>query len=69
MAWVIIYFYITLFILSKHILKTEDAVEQGTRVLGATAPGDIIIVGIFPVHEAVDKKNNSFAPQQPPCIR
>lgn len=65
MAWVIFYFYITLFII---ILKTEEAIEQGTRVLGATAPGDIIIVGIFPVHEDVDKKN-SFAPQQPPCIR
>lgn len=66
MARVIIYFYITLFII---ILKTEEAIKQGTRVLGATAPGDIIIVGIFPVHEDVDKKDNSFAPQQPACIR
>lgn len=68
MAWVslIIYLYIPLFI---NILKTEEAVEQETRVLRATAPGDIIIVGVFSVHEDVDKKNNSFAPQKPSCIR
>lgn len=68
MAWVslLIYFHITFFLI---ILKIQEAVEEDTRVLGATAPGDIIIAGIFPIHEDVDKKNNSFAPQQQPCIR
>ncbi|KAM7382334.1 hypothetical protein PAMP_002071 [Pampus punctatissimus] len=36
---------------------------------GATAPGDIIIGGIFPIHEDVDKQNNSFAPHLQPCVR
>ncbi|XP_042346173.1 G-protein coupled receptor family C group 6 member A isoform X2 [Plectropomus leopardus] len=47
------------------------ASEQDSRVLEATAPGDIIIGGIFPVHEGVDKDkdNSSFAPHLQPCIR
>ncbi|XP_068180356.1 G-protein coupled receptor family C group 6 member A isoform X2 [Antennarius striatus] len=40
---------------------------EGPRVL--TASGDIIIGGIFPIHEAVDKENQSFVPRQKQCIR
>lgn len=68
MAWValVIYLHITLFLI---ILEKGQATEQGTRVRGATAAGDIIIGGIFPVHEDVDKNNNSFAPHVQQCIR
>ncbi|XP_038566242.1 G-protein coupled receptor family C group 6 member A [Micropterus salmoides] len=66
MAWVtpVIYVYIT-----HTILEIGHATEKGTRVPEATAPGDIIIGGVFPIHGDVDKKNNSFAPHKPPCIR
>ncbi|XP_044062485.1 G-protein coupled receptor family C group 6 member A [Siniperca chuatsi] len=62
----VIYLHITLFHI---ILEKGHAIEKGTRVLGATAPGDIIIGGIFAIHEDVDKKNSSFAPHLQPCIR
>ncbi|TMS10900.1 G-protein coupled receptor family C group 6 member A [Larimichthys crocea] len=51
------------------ILETGHATEKGTRVPQATAPGDIIIGGIFPIHEDVAKENNSYAPHIQPCIR
>ncbi|KAM6936658.1 G-protein coupled receptor family C group 6 member A [Lycodopsis pacificus] len=68
MDWVtrVIYLHIPLNLI---ILETGHATEKDTRVLGATAPGDIIIGGIFPIHEDVDKENNTFAPQLQPCIR
>lgn len=69
MAWVALLIYlhsITLFLI---ILEIGHATEKGTRVRGATAPGDIIIGGIFPIHEDVDKENSSFAPHLQPCIR
>lgn len=62
----VIYLHITLNLI---ILETGHATEKDTRILGATAPGDIIIGGIFPIHEDVNKENNSFAPQLQPCIR
>lgn len=49
-------------------LEKGHTTEKDTRVMDATAPGDIIIGGIFPIHEDVDKKN-SFAPQPQSCIR
>lgn len=68
MAWVAlgIYVHITLFLI---ILEVGRATEMGTRVPAATAPGDIIIGGIFPIHEDVDKENKSFEPHLQPCIR
>uniref|UniRef100_A0A8D3CT21 G-protein coupled receptor family C group 6 member A n=1 Tax=Scophthalmus maximus TaxID=52904 RepID=A0A8D3CT21_SCOMX len=48
--------------------RERHTTEKDTRVMDATAPGDIIIGGIFPIHEDVDKKN-SFAPQPQSCIR
>ncbi|XP_049901731.1 G-protein coupled receptor family C group 6 member A [Epinephelus moara] len=68
MAWVapLIYLHITLFLF---ILEMGHGTEEDSRMLGVTAPGDIIIGGIFPVHEDVDKMNNSFAPHLQPCIR
>ncbi|XP_071325635.1 G-protein coupled receptor family C group 6 member A-like [Trachinotus anak] len=53
------------------ILETgHAAAEADTRALAATAPGDIIIGGMFPVHRNVEKRNNdSYAPQIQPCIR
>ncbi|XP_070823099.1 G-protein coupled receptor family C group 6 member A [Chaetodon trifascialis] len=62
----LIYLHILLFFI---ILEIGHATEKTTRVLEATAPGDIVIGGIFPIHEDVDKENNSFAPHLKPCIR
>ncbi|KAM9425778.1 G-protein coupled receptor family C group 6 member A [Pholidichthys leucotaenia] len=50
-------------------LETEHAAKTDTSGPGITAPGDIIIGGIFPIHEDVDRNNSSFAPQAQPCIR
>ncbi|XP_068425904.1 G-protein coupled receptor family C group 6 member A [Clinocottus analis] len=61
-----IYLHITLNLI---ILETGHGYQKDIRILGATAPGDIIIGGIFPIHEDVVKENNSFAPQLQPCIR
>lgn len=63
----VIYLHITLFVL---ILELGCATDGGTEMPAATAPGDIIIGGIFPIHEDVDKENNSnFKPYIQPCIR
>lgn len=63
MAWVVlgIYVYITPFLI---ILDIGCATE---RV--ATAPGDVIIGGIFPIHEGVDTGNESFEPHPLRCVR
>ncbi|XP_036929302.1 G-protein coupled receptor family C group 6 member A isoform X2 [Acanthopagrus latus] len=68
MAWIalVIYLYITLFFT---ILESGHGIVKGSRALSATAPGDVIIGGIFPIHEDVDKENTSFAPHLQPCIR
>lgn len=44
------------------------AKQQGTKVQAVTAPGDIVIGGIFPIHESVHK-DVSFKPFGQPCIR
>ncbi|XP_035464926.1 G-protein coupled receptor family C group 6 member A [Scophthalmus maximus] len=49
-------------------LEIGHATDKYTRVMEATAPGDIIIGGIFPIHEDVDK-NNFFSSHQQSCIR
>ncbi|XP_070768754.1 G-protein coupled receptor family C group 6 member A [Enoplosus armatus] len=51
------------------ILAKGHATENGTIVSEATAPGDIIIGGIFPIHEDVDKDNKTFEPNAQPCVR
>lgn len=62
----VVYLHITLFVL---ILELGCATDRGTEMPAATAPGDIIIAGIFPIHEDVAKENNSFEPYIQPCIR
>ncbi|XP_040899422.1 G-protein coupled receptor family C group 6 member A [Toxotes jaculatrix] len=68
MAWVplVMSFQIMFFLI---ILESGHATETDPRGLGATATGDIIIGGIFSIHEDVNKDNISFAPQPRPCIR
>lgn len=61
----IINVHITLFFLILEIGRGTD----GTSLPAATAPGDIIIGGIFPIHEDVDKEIISFQPHIKPCIR
>ncbi|KAM9353828.1 G-protein coupled receptor family C group 6 member A [Symphorus nematophorus] len=62
----VISLHITLFLF---ILEIGHATEKSTRVPEASAPGDIIIGGVFPMHEDVQKDNKSFAPRIQPCIR
>ncbi|XDV40490.1 hypothetical protein PO909_009563 [Leuciscus waleckii] len=62
---------ILLLMLSVQLGVTDASL---TQFLGATAPGDIIIGGLFPIHEAVTAVNfnssNSFSsPQRPTCSR
>uniref|UniRef100_A0A3Q3WIL9 G-protein coupled receptor family C group 6 member A n=1 Tax=Mola mola TaxID=94237 RepID=A0A3Q3WIL9_MOLML len=68
MAWATlgIYVHITLFFI---ILEGRHATERSITVPAATAPGDIIIGGIFPIHEDVDKNNKSFNPHPQACVR
>ncbi|KAK2910715.1 hypothetical protein Q8A73_008430 [Channa argus] len=68
MAWVsvAICYHITLFFI---VLKPGQGIDKDTSVPEVVASGDIIIGGIFSIHEDVAQKNNSFAPQQQPCIR
>lgn len=66
MVGFIITVHITLFFF---ILEIGCGAETTHSLPAATAPGDIIIGGIFPIHEDVDKKNKSFKPQMLPCIR
>jgi len=58
-----------LLVLSVQLEVTDASL---TQFHGTTAPGDIIIGGLFPIHEAVTAVNlsssNSFsAPQRPTC--
>ncbi|KAM4632842.1 G-protein coupled receptor family C group 6 member A [Polymixia lowei] len=43
--------------------------EEDSIPMGAEAPGDIIIGGIFPIHEAVKKDPDIFSPNQQQCVR
>ncbi|XP_056142950.1 G-protein coupled receptor family C group 6 member A [Lampris incognitus] len=43
--------------------------EESFRPAGAAAPGDIIIGGIFPIHEAVEKDQYFLSPQLQQCVR
>ncbi|TNN02088.1 hypothetical protein fugu_009575 [Takifugu bimaculatus] len=66
MVGFIINVHITLFFL---ILKIGRDTVANTSLPAATAPGDIIIGGIFPIHEDVDKETESFEPHIRRCIR
>lgn len=66
MAWVAPLFYLHI-IICLIILIGGHASEKDIRVPGATAPGDIIIGGIFAVHKAVIKRNDTFEPQIQEC--
>uniref|UniRef100_A0A673B609 G-protein coupled receptor family C group 6 member A n=1 Tax=Sphaeramia orbicularis TaxID=375764 RepID=A0A673B609_9TELE len=50
------------------MLELGQASEMYTGSLGATASGDVIIGGLFPIHLTVEKNNNSFAPHLQKCI-
>lgn len=66
MAGWLINVHIILFFL---ILELGWGTWRSTSLPTATAPGDIIIGGIFPIHEDVDKEIKSFEPHIRPCIR
>ncbi|KAM9852469.1 G-protein coupled receptor family C group 6 member A [Aulostomus maculatus] len=46
-----------------------NASEQISVPPGCTAAGDIIIGGLFPIHQAVDEEEESFAPHLHSCVR
>ncbi|KAM6994305.1 G-protein coupled receptor family C group 6 member A [Tautogolabrus adspersus] len=58
-----------LILLFLFILDVRHVSADGTKVERATAPGDFIIGGIFPLHEDVDRENATFEPHLLPCIR
>lgn len=66
MAGWLINVHIILFFL---ILELGWGTWRSTSLPTATAPGDIIIGGIFPIHEDVNKEIKSFEPNIRPCIR
>ncbi|XP_076009981.1 G-protein coupled receptor family C group 6 member A isoform X2 [Genypterus blacodes] len=43
------------------------SLEDG-KLEGAAAPGDIMVAGIFSIHDAVVKENDTFSPQQQQCV-
>lgn len=55
--------------LSLTMLGAVHASEEVIRPAGAAAPGDLIIGGIFPIHEAVRTRNSSFSPHLQQCVR
>ncbi|XP_041649880.1 G-protein coupled receptor family C group 6 member A [Cheilinus undulatus] len=68
MAWdaLLTHLLISLVLCLLHVGRVSP---HGTQVERATAPGDFIIGGIFPLHEDVDKENMSFEPHLQPCTR
>ncbi|XP_057691317.1 G-protein coupled receptor family C group 6 member A [Corythoichthys intestinalis] len=60
-----IYFYAVLF----YIILRKGASENDTKEPGVTARGDIIIGGLFTIHQGVEKNDSSFAPLPHRCIR
>lgn len=61
--------YITLLFLILDIGRGAERSSSHPPTTAATAPGDIIIGGIFPIHEDVDKDRSVFEPHVKPCIR
>ena len=51
------------------LLETGNAKVGDFKAAGATAPGDIIIGGLFPIHEGVEESPNISAPHEPQCAR
>ncbi|XP_047453756.1 G-protein coupled receptor family C group 6 member A [Mugil cephalus] len=62
----LIFLHITLFIVSPDTGKAAEGVASVQR---ATAPGDFIIGGMFPIHDDVERRGNSLRPTILPCIR
>lgn len=56
-------------ITTVHITFLLVILEVSVSLRAATAPGDLTIGGIFPIHEDVDKGNKSFKPHTQSCIR
>ncbi|XP_034021375.1 G-protein coupled receptor family C group 6 member A-like [Thalassophryne amazonica] len=61
----LILFHITVFFL---LIEIGHSQETNPRSAGASAPGHVIIGGIFPVHQAVEK-SMMFEPHVWPCVR
>lgn len=61
-----IFFYFTVFSI---ILNVGRATEEHAQIMEATSPGDLIISGIFNIHEGVDKSRDTFEPKPLECIR
>eukprot|EP00063_Salmo_salar_P040289 XP_014015124.1 PREDICTED: G-protein coupled receptor family C group 6 member A-like [Salmo salar] len=51
------------------LLETGNAKVGDFKAAGATAPGDIIIGGLFPIHEGVEDSPNISAPHVSQCVR
>ncbi|XP_041728805.2 G-protein coupled receptor family C group 6 member A-like [Coregonus clupeaformis] len=50
-------------------LETGNAKVKDFKAAGATAPGDIIIGGLFSIHEGVEESLNLSAPHASQCVR
>ncbi|XP_071240067.1 G-protein coupled receptor family C group 6 member A-like [Salvelinus alpinus] len=51
------------------LLETGNAKMGDLKAAGATAPGDILIGGLFPIHEGVEESPNISAPHVSQCVR
>uniref|UniRef100_A0A4W5QSE5 G-protein coupled receptor family C group 6 member A n=1 Tax=Hucho hucho TaxID=62062 RepID=A0A4W5QSE5_9TELE len=51
------------------LLETGNAKVRDFKAAVATAPGDIIIGGLFPIHEGVEESQNLSAPHASQCVR
>jgi hypothetical protein len=51
------------------LLETCNAKVGDFKAAGATAPGDIIIGGLFAIHEGVEESANLSAPHASQCAR
>lgn len=60
---------IYLFIIVCLIFPEIGHATENTRAAGATAPGDVLIGGLLPVHQGVEEEENSFTPQLHSCVR
>ncbi|XP_061885140.1 G-protein coupled receptor family C group 6 member A [Entelurus aequoreus] len=54
-------------ILVSILLSKGNAWQNDIKAPGATAMGDVVIGGIFPIHRKVNRSEDSFAPQEYSC--
>ncbi|KAL0984940.1 hypothetical protein UPYG_G00150750 [Umbra pygmaea] len=55
-------------VVTLSLLRTGQATVVDCRAPGATAPGDIIIGGLFPIHDEVKGPTNLSAPKPTQCV-